>query len=143
MYILHIVCGLPASGKSTFSRALAIDRGAAFFDSDTATDLVIQAAHRAAGIDPHDRDSCVYKLTYREAVYETLFSLAEENLEHTDVIIAGPFTSELEDKDLWLEKLEERFSGSEVRLHHIEISESLRLERMKGRGAKRDKAKLG
>ena len=141
MHILHIVCGLPASGKTTFAKDLAVETGSAFFDSDTATDLIIQAAHRAAGIDPHDRDSIRYKETYREPVYETLFGLAEENLQHTDVIIAGPFTTELKDETRWLEELEQRFSGSKVRLHHIVISESLRLERMRGRGAKRDEAK--
>ncbi|MGJ8657565.1 MAG: AAA family ATPase [Akkermansiaceae bacterium] len=143
MHTIHIVCGLPASGKTTLARELAVRTGAAFFDSDTATDLMVQAAHRAAGLDPHDRDSVVYKQTYREPVYETLFALAEENLGHTDVIVAGPFTSELKDKVLWLEELERRFSGAVVELHHIEISEELRVERMRSRGAKRDEAKLG
>lgn len=142
MNTLHIVCGLPASGKTTFAKELAAETGAAFFDSDTATDLMIQAAHRAAGIDPHDRDSDVYKKTYREPVYETLFALADENLEHTDVIVAGPFTSELEDEAGWLERLELRFPNVKVRLNVMKISESLRMERMRGRGAKRDEVKL-
>ena len=142
MHTLHIVCGLPASGKTTFAKELAGELGAAFLDSDTATDLMIQAAHGAAGIDPHDRDSVLYKQTYREPVYDTLFALAEENLPHTDVVIAGPFTSELRNKVMWQQQLEERFFDSTVKLHYIEISESLRLERMRARGAKRDEAKL-
>ena len=142
MHTLHIVCGLPASGKTTFAKELAVETGSALFDSDTTTDLIIQAAHVAAGIDPHDRDSSTYKSTYREPVYETLFALAEENLLHTNVIIAGPFTSELSDKSCWFEQLEKRFGGSKVILHHIEISEALRLDRMRGRGAERDQAKL-
>ena len=142
MHILYIVCGQPASGKTTFAKDLALKTGSALFDSDTTTDLIIQAAHFAAGLDPHDRDSEIYKQTYREPVYETLFALAEENLLHTDVIVAGPFTSELKDKDSWLEYLEQRFSNVVIKLHHIEVPESLRLERMRSRGAKRDEAKL-
>ena len=142
MTTLHIVCGLPASGKTTFARKLAQRTHAAFFDSDTATDLMIQAAHRAAGIDPHDRDSATYKQTYRLPVYETLFALALDNLEHTDVIIAGPFTAELKNKEVWQNELEQRFPNQSIQLHHIEIPEPERLERMKSRGALRDRAKL-
>jgi len=140
---LHVVCGLPASGKTTYSKLLAEKLGAAFFDSDTATDLIIQAAHRVADIDPHDRDSPLYKATYREPVYETLFALADDNLSHTDVIIAGPFTAELLDKDQWEESLARRFPDSKIHLHHLDIDEPERMARMKNRGELRDKAKLG
>jgi len=142
MTTLHIVCGLPASGKTTFARELAKRTHAALFDSDTATDLIIQAAHHAAGIDTHDRDSPTYKKTYREPVYETLFALATENLPHTDVIIAGPFTAELKDKESWIKSLKQRFPDHPVQLHHLELSEQQRLERMQARGALRDQAKL-
>jgi len=142
MHTLHIVCGLPASGKTTFSRSLAQQTHAALFDSDTTTDLIIQAAHKAANINPHDRDSSTYKETYREPVYETLFALATENLPHTDVIIAGPFTSELKNKDTWTKELQQRFPNDLIQLHHIQIPESLRLQRMEQRAAPRDKLKL-
>lgn len=139
---LHIVCGLPASGKTTFAKKLAKELGAAFFDSDTTTDLIIQAAHTAADLDPHDRDSPLYKKTYREPVYETLFALATDNLTHTDVIIAGPFTSELKDQEAWEHVLKIRFKDAVVNLHHIKIDEDLRIQRMKKRNALRDKNKL-
>jgi len=145
MHTLHIVCGLPASGKTTFSKQLAKDLiphgSAALLDSDTATDLMIQAAHQAAGLDPHDRNSPLYKLTYREPVYDTLFALAYENLPHTNVILAGPFTSELKDKAAWQQKLETQFPNANVVIHHIEITEEERITRMKHRGALRDQAK--
>lgn len=140
--VLHIVCGLPATGKTTFGRTLAQRERAAFLDSDATTDLIIQAAHEAAGIDPHDRDSERYKRTYREPVYETLFNLAEENLTHVNVVIAGPFTSELREKEAWQKSLQKRFSPHEVILHHLEIPEEERMRRMKERGALRDTAKL-
>ncbi len=101
MATLHIVCGLPASGKTSYARQLASDIGAAYFDSDTATDFIIQAAQYAAGVDPHDRDSPAYKATFRQPVYATLFALAHDNLPHTDVILAGPFTQELKDIQAW------------------------------------------
>ena len=103
---------------------------------------MIQAAHRAAGYDPHDRDSARYKETYRLPVYETLFALAEQNLLHTDVVLAGPFTSELQDRSRWHQVLESRFSSANVEIHHLEISEEERMERMQARGAARDVAKL-
>jgi predicted kinase len=142
MTALHIVCGLPASGKTSFARELAGMTGSALFDSDTATDLIIQAAHRAAGLDPHDRDSLTYKQTYRDPVYETLFALAKENLPNTNVIIAGPFTAELKDKESWLQNLKQRFPDHTIHLHHLELPEQQRLERMKARGALRDQTKL-
>ena len=141
-HTLHIVCGLPAVGKTYYGLNLARKLGAAFLDSDTTTDLMIQAAHRAAGIDPHDRDSTLYKKTYREPVYDTLFAIAVQNLGHTDVIIAGPFTSELKKKEEWKELLEKRFAPHIVQLHHLEIEEEKRMEQMRQRGAKRDVVKL-
>jgi len=142
MRTLHIICGLPAVGKTTYAKALACDINAAFFDSDTATDLMIKAAHSAADLDPNDRDSPLYKQTYREPVYETLFALAIDNLTHTDVIIAGPFTSELTNKAQWLQNLERRFPNNQIKLHHLELSEEERITRMQQRGAARDKNKL-
>lgn len=142
MHTLHVVCGLPASGKTTFAIELAKRTGAAFFDSDTATDLVIQAGHRAAGLNPHDRDSKEYKKTYRLPVYETLFALAQQNLNHTDVIIAGPFTEELRQSSLWKKELQKRFETSLITIHHISIDENERHLRMQNRGALRDKGKL-
>ena len=142
MTTLHIVCGLPASGKTSFARELAGMTHSALFDSDTATDLIIQAAHRAAGLDPHDRDSPTYKQTYRDSVCETLFALAKENLPNTDVIIAGPFTAELKDKESWLQTLKQRFPDHTIQLHHLELPKQQRLERMKARGALRDQTKL-
>ena len=139
---LHIVCGLPASGKTCYARQLASKIGAAYFDSDTATDLVIQAAQYAAGMNPHDRDSPAYKATYRQPVYATLFALAEDNLPHTDVILAGPFTQELKDFHKWEKSLKIQFPRNNIRFHHLQIDEEIRIQRMRDRAAPRDHAKL-
>ena len=141
-HTLHIVCGLPAVGKTTYSTALAAEFKAAFFDSDTASDTLIQAAHRAAGLDPHDRDSPLYKKTYRQPVYDTLFALAHQNLPHIDVIIAGPFTSELQNQEAWQDRLNTQLAPHKVKIHHLTLPEEERLQRMQKRGALRDQAKL-
>ena len=84
---LHVVCGPPACGKTTYGRSLAVREGAAFFDSDTAAEPVVRAGLRAAGLSPDDRDSPRYKEIFREPVYEALYRLAEENLGHLPVVI--------------------------------------------------------
>ena len=142
MNTLHVICGLPAVGKTTFGKELAAKLGATFLDSDTSSDLLIQAAHRAADLDPHDRDSELYKKTYRLPVYETLFALASDNLPHTHVVIAGPFTTELKDPDAWRKALESRFPNTIITIHHLTLPEQDRHSRMRNRGAKRDQAKL-
>lgn len=101
---------------------------------------MIRAAHRAAGIDPHDRDSALYKKTYRDAVYETLFDIAAENLPHSDVIIAGPFTAERQDVGLWKARLRRRFA-CRVEVIVVEVDEPTRLRQMRERGAARDRGK--
>lgn len=141
MHKLTIVCGAPAVGKSTHARELAARTGAVLLDSDTVTDRMIQTAHRAAGLDPYDRDSALYKATYREAVYETLFDIAVENLPHSDVIIAGPFTTERQDQQGWRKELEGRF-GCVVEIVEIVCDEETRLRQMRERNAPRDAGKF-
>jgi predicted kinase len=137
---LHVVCGPPACGKSVYGRALAGRLEAAFLDSDTATELVVQAGLTAAGLSADDRDSPDYKVLYRQAVYETLFALAEENLPNVPVVMAGPFTRESQDAD-WAGWLAERF-GTEVEVHFVWVAPKVRRERMMARGVPRDLAKL-
>jgi predicted kinase len=137
---LYVVCGPPACGKSVYGRCLAERVGGAFIDSDTATEQVVQAGLRMAGFSPDDRDSAVYKEQFRTAVYETLFALAEENLGHMPVVLAGPFTRESQDVD-WRRRLEDRF-GTTVEVHFVWLDSERRRGRMRVRGAERDLAKL-
>lgn len=137
---LHVVCGPPAAGKSVHGRALAGRLGAAFLDSDTVSERIVQAGLRVAGLSPDDRDSPVYKSHFREAVYETLFILAEENLPQVPVVIAGPFTRESQEAG-WLGRLEARFRTA-VEIHFVRADPEVRRERMVARGSERDRAKL-
>ena len=137
---LHIVCGPPACGKTVYGRALAERLGAVFLDSDVATEPVVQAGLEAAGLSRDDRDSPVYKRIFREPVYEALFRLAEANLSHLPVVVAGPFTAESQDPG-WPGRLRERL-GVPVEVHFVYCRPEARRARIAARGEARDEAKL-
>jgi len=140
MHEIHIVCGPPASGKTTYASDLAQEIGAILLDSDLVTERVVKAGLNLANLDESDRDSPVYKTAFREPVYETLFDLAVSHAERLPVIIAGPFTSESQNKK-WPELLEKRF-GKKVEIHRMNCSAEERKSRMEERGEPRDIAKL-
>ncbi len=93
---LYIITGAPASGKTTFGYKLATEINACFLDSDQVTEGLIQASLTAMNRDPGDRDSDFYKQTFRDVVYETLLTLAEINIRNVPVVIAAPFTKEIQ-----------------------------------------------
>jgi predicted kinase len=136
----YLVCGSPGAGKTFYGKALAARLGAAFLDSDVATERLVQLALALAGHDPADRDSPFFKEHFRDAIYEQLFDIARDNLRHLDVVIAGPFTRELKDPD-WCDRLAERL-GSGVEVHYVSCPPEIRRQRLAGRGDARDAAKL-
>ena len=137
---LWIICGPAGVGKSTHGRKLAAEKRACLLDSDTITEPVVRAGMELGGLDPDDRDSPVYRAAFRDPVYECLFAAAAENLAHTDVIIVGPFTSEIRNSG-WLEELEERFETG-VHVVFVTCDESERKRRVESRGNPRDDLKL-
>ncbi len=137
---LSIVCGLPGTGKTTVAKRLAAEQGACLLDSDNVAERLIRVGLQAAGLDPNDRDSPLYKERYRREVYETLFEIAEWNLDHTAVVIAGPFTSEIRSAT-FVDELMARFRTS-VSLYFVQASPEIRRKRLAARGESRDFAKL-
>lgn len=137
---LTIVTGPAGAGKSTFARELCRQSGACLLDSDTVTEQVVKAGMRSAGMDPDDRDSSEYRRHFRMPVYEVLFDTAAENLQHTDVVIVGPFTSEIR-KVTWPSELEDRFN-CQVEVLFITCEEEVRYQRIKTRANTRDRWKL-
>jgi len=137
---LHIVCGAPASGKSTYAAALARRHGAVLLDSDMVAEGLVRAGLALAGMDPDDRDSPAYKSAFREVVYETLFDLAAAHLAYLDVVIVGPFTSEMA-RAGWPDFLTCRF-GIVPHLHWVHCPPHIRKARIEARGEPRDLAKL-
>ena len=49
-------------------------------------------------MDPDDRDSPQYRAEFRNAVYECLYAVAEENLSGISVVLVGPFTREIHEE---------------------------------------------
>ncbi len=110
MNALHIVMGPPAAGKTTYGKNLATKYGAAFLDIDTATERVVRAGLKLARENPDDRDSPLFKGSFREPIYDSLFAIAEDNLSHVDVVVVGPFTQEARDAE-WLDGLKKRLEA--------------------------------
>ena len=140
MHTAIIVCGSPGAGKSTYAARLAAARHATLLDIDTVTERLVRLALAQSGHNPDDRDSGYFKQTFREPVYETLFAIARENLPCQDVIIVGPFTRELRERD-WPSRLRGTL-GSPVEVHYVRCDPETRRSRLEQRGNPRDRAKL-
>ncbi len=138
--MLHLVCGPPAAGKTTYARGLAAELGAVLLDSDMVAEKLVRAGLTLAGLDPNDRDSPAYKSAYRDTVYETLYDLAAVNLPNVPVVIAGPFTRECGLPE-WPGTLEHRL-GVKPEIHFVWCPPDLRLKRIIARGEERDLPKI-
>jgi len=135
-----IICGNAGVGKTTLARQRATELGATLIDIDTCTERLAKVALRAKGLDPEDRDSTPYKQLLRDAVYETLFDIAAENLKHHSCIIVGPFTRERLLPD-WPQVLESRLEAA-VHIVYVHCDEDVRRARIVRRGNPRDARKL-
>ena len=135
-----IVCGSPGAGKSTYGRQLAKTLNASVLDIDTCTERMVRVALSVSGRDPDDRDSDFFKSNFRDAIYETLFDIARDNLIHQSVIIVGPFTREVRDQE-WPVKLKERLNA-DVEVHYVYCDPLVRKERMITRNEPRDHKKF-
>lgn len=140
MFQAIIVCGSPGAGKTTYGKQLAADLGAVFLDIDTATERLVRLALQQSGGDPDDRDSIDFKRIYRAPIYEQLFDIARDNLPINSVVIAGPFTREIQDAR-WPQTLS-RHLGAPVELHFVRCRPAVRRDRLLARGDHRDRAKL-
>jgi predicted kinase len=138
--MVHIVFGPPAAGKTTYARELAKRIGGVLLDSDEVTERLIRAGLTLAGHNPDDRDSPAYKSAFRDAVYETLFDLAQSHTGHLPVVIAGPFTREGGDTD-WPSCIEKRL-GAMPEFHFVWCDPTERKARVLARGKARDLPKL-
>lgn len=137
---LTVVCGNAGAGKTTWGKALAKERSALLLDIDTVSERLVQAGQRAAGRNPNDRDSPEYKSTFREAIHDTLFAIADDNLETVDCVVVAPFTQERRQAD-FPQSLEKRL-GCDVEVIFVWCDESTRRARIERRGNPRDTAKL-
>ena len=109
-------------------------------DIDTVTERLIRAGLSLAQQNPDDRDSDMFKKTFRQPIYKTLFDIARENLPRNNVVIVGPFTRELRNPE-WPSELS-RTLQSPVEIHYVFCAPEIRRERLLRRGNPRDRAKL-
>jgi predicted kinase len=115
---------------------------AALLDLDTATASLTAIISSLHGTDNLD-DPELARLT-RAARYETITSLAEDNLAAgISVVMVAPFTTERSDPRAW-EALQRRMVqvGASATMVWLRISAGEVLRRVEQRGAERDLAKL-
>ena len=152
--VCHIVCGPPAAGKTTISKELyQLLNGKMLLDSDVLSTRLIEAGLSLNGMNKDDRDSTLYKKTYRDPVYETMYDIVNNNFESQStttrnrkvtnhVVLCGPFTSECRDIE-WLSKLRKRLNyNCHVEVHYVSCNDDVRRSRMIQRNEPRDSTKL-
>lgn len=140
MQNLFIFTGQPGAGKSTWSAELAKACGGCFIDIDTHFAPVVEAGLGLANHDLNDRDSEIFKQTFRDPIYSSMFALAKDNLAHCDVVMNGPFTRELLQPD-WTTQLTSALSAS-VHVIYLTCDLAVMKTRIQHRGLSRDAAKL-
>ena len=140
MHNLFIFSGQPGVGKSTWSATLARACGGCFIDIDAHFASVVVAGLGLAGYHSDDRDSDMFKQTFREPIYLSMFALAKDNLLHSDVVMNGPFTRELSQPD-WATQLAETYKAN-VHILYLTCDAQVLKERIQQRGLSRDIAKL-
>lgn len=135
-----VVCGNAGVGKTTYAEKRAHSSGALLLDIDTVSERLVKAGLFALGHDPNDRDSSTYKQIFREAIHETLFCLAEQNLSHATCLIVAPFTRERRDPN-FKDSLQVRL-GCAVEIVYVWCNDEERKKRIVARQNPRDAAKL-
>jgi predicted kinase len=137
-----LLTGPPAAGKSTVGRALARRLGAALVDQDTVTAPLVAVVADLVGV--HDLDDARLAEPTRQARYETVTALAEDNLRvGNPVVLVAPFTSERRELAAWT-ALDRRLrgAGGSPLLVWLQLPPATAVERLRARGAVRDLAKV-
>lgn len=137
---LHIITGSPGAGKTTYGLNLAQQLGACFLDTDTVTERMVKLSLALLNRDTDDRDSSFFKTNFRDEIYEATFDIALQNLRHVDVVLVGPFTREIREKN-WHKSLESRFMTN-VEIHYLYCDSAIRKQRICKRQNPRDASKL-
>jgi predicted kinase len=137
-----LLSGWPGSGKSTVGRTLASRLNAALVDQDTVTGPLVAVVADMVGV--HDLDDVRLAGPTRDARYETVAAVAEENLRAgIPVVLVAPFSRERRDLHAW-EALDRRLraAGGAPLLVWLHLEPTAVVGRLQARGAARDLAKL-
>jgi predicted kinase len=138
-----VVCGVPASGKTTFARNLARHLRWALLDLDTLTNPLFEYAGGEYLVDVPTAQATA-RASVNDIRYGCLFDTAAENLAlGVNVIMVAPFTSERTYPEAWA-RLVDRLgvAAGQVQLAWLDTPPSAVVERMHLRGAARDLEKV-
>lgn len=137
-----IICGPPATGKSTLAAAVATQLDAAILDLDDATGRLTQVISELISV-PDQHDPALARLT-RSARYGTLLDLAAANLKAgRPVVLAAPFSAERAQQSAWAattRRLEASAADPTMVWLHLAPEELVR--RLTRRGLARDEYKI-
>ncbi|WP_181063525.1 AAA family ATPase [Nocardia nova] len=143
-----VVCGFPASGKSTAARFVAGLSDAVVLDKDThAPELEVSVMSRLT--EPHDRDSDTYKTLVAPHLYLSLIRTGLTVAAKHPVVLDGPFLGAIQDAADAEKRLSEHLydiAGVDevvpVTTVWLDSDASEIRTRMRERGAERDTPKL-
>jgi predicted kinase len=142
---VFFVVGPAGSGKSSVSKSIAQQSGAAYIDKDTATIRFTELLLRLNDADPHERDNNeFYQTTIMPLEYESILDLARDNLTiGNSVVLDAPFGRYFADDD-YLSKVRSRHQWPAVELVvvHVKLSGEAHRRRLAARGYPRDEWKL-
>jgi predicted kinase len=143
-----IVCGFPASGKSTAARYLADLVNAVVVDKDAFAPELEEAVMAELTGKPHDRDSDVYTRVVNPHIYSSFIHQALTVGHHIPVIVDAPFIGHIRESARQRTSLADYTCATAIvpapKIHTIWISaDPSRLrERMTRRNSARDAGKL-
>lgn len=138
-----VVCGVPASGKTTFARDLARHLRRPLLDLDTLTNPLFEFAGGEYLVDVPSAQP-TERATVNDVRYGCLFDTATENLGlGVSVIMVAPFTSERSFPAAWA-RLVDRLGipDRDVHLAWLDTPTSEVVQRMQQRSAARDLEKV-
>ncbi|WP_353710619.1 ATP-binding protein [Arthrobacter sp. K5] len=138
-----IVCGVPASGKTTFAQGLARELRWTYLDLDTLTNPLFEYMGGEFLVDVPTSEPPA-RASVNDIRYTCLFDTTRENLGlGNSVVVVAPFTSERTYPAAWA-RLVERLAipASRVHLAWMDTPADEVVVRMQLRGAARDLEKV-
>ena len=146
---LILFAGHAGSGKTTLAKKalpLIVEKtGENFFFLDKDTVYGAYSAHvmELTTKNPNDRDSLFYLQNLRNWEYAGLIAITKENLQlGVNVILVGPFSSEIQSGRMFKPQELGVPSVSSIRIAWIDLEESEAKSRMEQRADPRDEYKL-